>query len=134
MIRRLRADDRHTFLNLLRNLTDVGDVTKENFVEQMGKCETYVIEDAGEIVGCGSLYIEDKFTHSCGRAAHIEDVVVDPQCRGMGLGRCIIRYLTHTARSRGCYKITLNCKESNIKFYEKCGFQRGEIEMVMRLK
>ena len=29
----------------------------------------------------------------------------------------------------GCYKLILDCSESNVKFYEKCGFKRKEIQM-----
>lgn len=30
----------------------------------------------------------------------------------------------------GCYKTTLVCADHNVKFYERCGFVRGQNEMV----
>jgi len=30
----------------------------------------------------------------------------------------------------GCYKTTLVCADHNIKFYERCGFVKGQNEMV----
>jgi glucosamine-phosphate N-acetyltransferase len=30
-----------------------------------------------------------------------------------------------------CYKIGLYCAENNVAFYEKCGFKRKEIQMVL---
>jgi hypothetical protein len=38
---------------------------------------TIVVEDAaGELVACGSIFVELKFTHECGKVGHIEDIVV----------------------------------------------------------
>ena len=34
------------------------------------------------------------------------------------------------AREAGCYKVILDCSDSNVKFYEKCGFQKKEVQMV----
>ena len=30
----------------------------------------------------------------------------------------------------GCYKTTLVCADHNVKFYERCGFVKGQNEMV----
>ena len=39
---------------------------------------TVVVEevDSGSLVACGSIFIELKFTHECGKVGHIEDIVV----------------------------------------------------------
>jgi glucosamine-phosphate N-acetyltransferase len=38
---------------------------------------TIVVEDAeGSLVACGSIFVELKFTHECGKVGHIEDIVV----------------------------------------------------------
>ncbi len=39
---------------------------------------TIVVEEAasGTLVACGSIFIELKFTHECGKVGHIEDIVV----------------------------------------------------------
>ncbi|GKC96776.1 glucosamine 6-phosphate N-acetyltransferase, partial [Tanacetum coccineum] len=67
---------------------------------------------------------------SCGKAGHIEDVVVDSSARGMQLGKKVIGFLADHARSMGCYKVILDCSVGNKAFYEKCGFKEKEIQMV----
>lgn len=42
----------------------------------------------------------------------------------------MIEALTAIARQAGCYKVILDCAESNAAFYEKCGLVRKEIQMV----
>ena len=44
------------------------------------------------------------------------------------LGR-LVDYLINEAKRKGCYKVILNCKEDNVRFYEKCGLKRHGIEM-----
>ena len=39
------------------------------------------------IVGTATAAVERKFIHSCGKVAHIEDVVVDSTYRGKKLGQ-----------------------------------------------
>lgn len=34
------------------------------------------------------------------------------------------------AKGAGCYKVILDCGESNVAFYEKCGLTRKEVQMV----
>lgn len=50
--------------------------------------------------------------------------------RGKGLGTALVRALTTIAQQQGCYKCILDCKEENVKFYEKLGFRRKEIQCV----
>lgn len=57
---------------------------------------------------------------NCGKAGHIEDVVVDASARGMHLGKKVIDYLTNYAEAMGCYKVKLDCSPENTQFYEKC--------------
>ena len=71
------------FLVLLGQLTSVGNVTREMFQMQLkarsksNNVWTIVVEDeGGQLVACGSIFIELKFTHACGKVGHIEDIVV----------------------------------------------------------
>ncbi|KAG1890939.1 acyl-CoA N-acyltransferase [Suillus subluteus] len=74
-----------------------------------------------EIVGVGTVFIEHKFLRGFGGVGHIEDIAVDQSQQGMKLGLRIIQALTHISESSGCYKIILNCNDTNIPFYRKCG-------------
>ena len=89
------------------------------------------------LVGCGTLFIERKFVHQNGLVGHLEDVVTD-HCkyiskkvdyRGRHLGKLIIETLKEIGRSKGCYKVILDCVEKNVPFYEKCGFVQSEVRM-----
>jgi glucosamine-phosphate N-acetyltransferase len=91
-----------------------------------------VIEDTAKktIIGTATLLVELKFIRGCNSCGHIEDVVVDSSYRGKQLGKRLIDRLREDAIHLKCYKIILDCSESNQAFYEKCGLQRKEIQMV----
>jgi glucosamine-phosphate N-acetyltransferase len=82
-----------------------------------------------QVIGIATLLIEPKLIHNCSVVGHIEDVVVDKNYRGKGLGKRLIDRLTKDARNAGCYKVILDCSECNVPFYEKCGFTRHGVEM-----
>ena len=82
------------------------------------------------LLGCATLIIERKFLRQCGAAGHIEDVVVDAAARGRRLGARLIEAAADAAKAAGCYKVILDCSESNVAFYEKCGLTRKEVQMV----
>jgi len=68
--------------------------------------------------------------HSCALAGHIEDIAVAKSEQGKSLGIKIIHTLMHISERVGCYKTTLVCADHNVKFYERCGFVKGQNEMV----
>jgi 3-polyprenyl-4-hydroxybenzoate decarboxylase len=73
--------------------------------------------------------IEDKFVHGCGRVGHIEDVVVQSGYRGTSLGIRVIEALHGVAKRRGCYKVILDCAESNMPFYNKLNYKEHQRHM-----
>ncbi|KAI1108572.1 glucosamine 6-phosphate N-acetyltransferase [Nemania sp. NC0429] len=136
--RSLRPGDYDTgFLDCLRVLTTVGEITKEAFNERynwMLSQDTYyilVIEDTstGKVVGTGNLLVERKFIHSLGLVGHIEDIAVAKDQQGKKLGLRLIQALDFIAEKVGCYKTILDCSEANEGFYIKCGFRRAGLEM-----
>lgn len=139
MIRELRGQDYYKgFLNLLEQLTivDADNITYDDFIKHMAKIKStvFVVEDGeGKIIGTMSLLIEEKFIHKLSSVGHIEDVVVDDDYRGKGLGKMLIDYGVKYAKDNGCYKIILNCADKNIAFYEKCGFKSKNVEMSLYL-
>lgn len=85
------------------------------------------------LAATATLLVERKLIRGGAFAGHIEDVVVDAQFRGSGLGRRMVDALTDEARRRGCYKVILDCAESNVPFYERCGYATKELQMVRYL-
>ena len=110
-IRPLQIDDYdHGYLDLLKSLTEVGDITKTAFtgiqhwppgigtnvkdrfqlLQQNAHHTTLVITSADKIVASGTLLIEPKFIRQCGLVGHIEDIVVSPDARGKSLGKLYV--------------------------------------------
>ncbi|XP_046992169.1 probable glucosamine 6-phosphate N-acetyltransferase isoform X1 [Schistocerca americana] len=126
-----RADYEKGFVQLLGQLTSVGDITKEQFLRryaEMKACKnTYfitVIEDTitNRIIGAATLVIEQKFIHGCAVRGRLEDVVVNDTYRGKQLGKLIVTTVALLAKTLNCYKITLECKDKLIPFYQSIGY------------
>ncbi|KAL3422769.1 acetyltransferase [Phlyctema vagabunda] len=137
-LRPLRKDDyARGFLDCLRVLTTVGDITEEQWNERydwmntQGKGGYYlmVVDDGSRIVGTGALLVERKFIHNLGIVGHIEDIAVAKDQQGKKLGLKMIQALDFVAEHVGCYKTILDCSEANEGFYVKCGFKRAGLEM-----
>jgi GNAT superfamily N-acetyltransferase len=68
-----------------------------------------------------------------GRAAHVEQVSVDPDNAGLGLGRRLMEHVGAVARRRGLDAVTLTTFRDvpwNAPYYERLGFralQEGEL-------
>jgi|LauGreDrversion4_2_1035121.scaffolds.fasta_scaffold30185_4 glucosamine-phosphate N-acetyltransferase len=124
--RRLEKEDYDkNYLELLKQLTTVGDISKEKYettFDKMG-AEVWVVEFEGKIIASVSLLLEQKMIHECGIVGHLEDVVVDKDYRKYGLGKFIIERIIKIARERGCYKLIGDCKSELLGFYEKNGFE-----------
>lgn len=137
--RDLEAADYHKgYLELLAQLTKVGDYDEATFTErlkEMSKDDTYkvvVIEDldTAKVIATATLFVERKFIRNCGKCGHIEDVVVDSTYRGLRLGARVIEAVLDAAKESGCYKVILDCSEDNAAFYAKCGLTKKEVQMV----
>ena len=63
---------------------------------------------------------------STGIRGRIEDVVVSDEYRGRQLGKLLLETLTILGREFGCYKMSLECKDSLIKFYGQFGYVKDE--------
>lgn len=125
-------------LDVLAQLTTVGDVSRDNFhkfvhLQSTPEYNTIVIRNKDErVVGIATLLLETKLIHGFSKVGHIEDVAVDHKVRGLNFGKYMIRYLCNLAKSLGCYKVILDCSEENVKFYERCGLTKAGIEMEYR--
>ncbi|CAI0391847.1 unnamed protein product [Linum tenue] len=139
-VRKLQLSDKGKgFIDLLRQLSVCDPISDEDFEARFQELSSHgddhlicVIEDErqGKIVATGCVFVEKKFLRNCGKVGHIEDVVVDSGARGLHLGKKIVEFLADHARSKGCYKVILDCSSENKAFYERCGFKEKEIQMV----
>ena len=90
---------------------------------------TLVMSDNKAILGVASLHIIEKLTRKLGL---IEDVAVSKNNRGLGIGKKLVEKLIQTGKEKKCDKIVLSSSEKNSEFYEKMGFQKKELSMVIR--
>jgi glucosamine-phosphate N-acetyltransferase len=136
MIRQLTHKDYEDYVELLRQLTDIGEVTQRSFsefvkmqlstydghgiVEQFPITKVFVVEVDKKVVGCVSVILEMKLK---GKALHIEDVVTHKDFRGKGIGAELMEHCKSFAKKNNCYKIVLDCSNDNVAFYEKSGFK-----------
>jgi GNAT superfamily N-acetyltransferase len=61
-----------------------------------------------------------------GRAAHVEQVSVDPDHAGLGLGRRLLEHVVAVAQGRGFDAVTLTTFRDvpwNAPYYARCGFR-----------
>lgn len=86
----------------------------------------YVATSEHQIVGTFALLVMENLGHLGAPSAIIEDVAVDPQWQGQGIGTKMMRYALEVANLKGCYKAVLS---ANLKrkrahaFYESLGFK-----------
>mmetsp|Transcript_56256 Transcript_56256/g.163099 ORF Transcript_56256/g.163099 Transcript_56256/m.163099 type:complete len:155 (+) Transcript_56256:85-549(+) len=142
-VRHLERDDfRRGYVEVLSQLTEVGNLTQERFDEILRLREqlsdfykTLVIEHvpSQQVVGSGTLLIEVKFIHEGASCGHVEDIVVHEAHRGKGLAKQLMSALADEARAAKCYKVILDCNKSNVPFYEKCGYEERECTMRLNL-
>ena len=90
---------------------------------------TLVSVDSNTITGVASLHIIKKLTRTLGL---IEDVAVNENYRGKGIGKKLVEKLIGIASEKSCDKTVLNSSEKNSEFYEKIGFEKNEIQMIIR--
>jgi glucosamine-phosphate N-acetyltransferase len=119
------------FFELLSQLTEAPKVSRAKFRNRFltqRRCPAYVvlvIEDRAKqlVVASITLLIEFKFIRGCGKVGHIEDVVVKKSYRRLGLGSILLLRAEALAREQGCYKVVLDCSESNTPFYTKGSYE-----------
>ncbi|GMM31449.1 glucosamine 6-phosphate N-acetyltransferase [Martiniozyma asiatica (nom. inval.)] len=139
---RLKNSDHLDALSVLSQLTTVGEVSIDQFKQFVNiqlpdnsndaGYYTYVIRENDKLVAIATLLVEIKLIHGFSKVGHIEDVAVDSNQRGRGLGKILIEHLISQGLEKGCYKIILDCDVKNVGFYEKCGMKNAGIEMETR--
>ena len=139
-VREIKLEDlKNGYFSTLKNLSEMGSIE-----ESMEKAEQIfnkitenplhrifvaVDKETSEVIGATTLLVEQKFIHSGGKAGHIEDVVTRKGFEGLGIGSTLINHALHFAKTAGCYKVILDCSDTNIRFYQKTGFKVHETSM-----
>lgn len=132
----LNLGDYRKYLDLLTNLSNVGDVSEEqfnSFCESQSNNNFVLVKIYDDrIVSCVSAIIEQKMLHSFSKVMHIEDVVTHPDYRGKGFSSELILDLLDISVKIKCYKVILNCKKEMVNFYKHLGMIQEDYAMVKR--
>ena len=70
------------------------------------------------------------------KTLYIDDLCVDENCRGKGIGKSLYNYVVDYARRENCYNVTLNVWADNtsaLGFYESIGLHKQKIGMELIL-
>ena len=128
-IERKDLDQVFVLLNQLKQI-DIDNIDKDkawsDFINNTGSNSVVGLYN-DKIVAYGSVVVENKVRGEV--AGHIEDIVVDSEVRGKMIGVSLIKELIKVAKNKGCYRITLFCKETLVNFYGRNGFEVNNVVM-----
>ena len=135
-IRYLTEDDADEYIKLIGQLSDIGRITQQNFIDffkMLNENHYIIVLTIGtKVVGCLTVLIEQKLAHSFGRVMHIEDVVTDKEFRGRGVATTLMDEAIRISKEKKCYKVILDCNQGNINFYKQMGFAQEQFQMIYR--
>ena len=115
---------------LIPQLTELGDpITQESLEELVHSKESELllaVDEQEKIVGTLSLVV---FTIPTGKKAFIEDVIVDAEARGKGLGEQLLSKAIALAKEKKVKRLELSSRPVRVtanSLYQKMGFKIRE--------
>ena len=100
----------------------------------------FVAESDGEVLGyafCIFVQHKDDNILTDVKTLYIDDLCVDENIRGKGIGKALYNFVVEYAKKCGCYNVTLNVWADNklaLAFYESIGLHKQKIGMELILK
>lgn len=95
----------------------------------------FVAEDNGKIIGRAFLFLIINNLHNEPYGL-MEDVFVEEEYRGRGIGTDLVKAVIEEAKARKCYKLIGTSRISRFKvheLYERLGFEKWGVEFRMEL-
>jgi len=99
-------------------------------------CVVLVAERDGKLLGTCTLNLIEHLAHNFARSAILEDVVVDGEARGLGIGQALMGKAIERARTWGCYKVALSSsqnREAAHALYANLGFKPHGISLALTI-
>jgi GNAT superfamily N-acetyltransferase len=145
IIRAAAAGDSAEILRLIRELAEyerlahmvAGDAAQieQSLFGSRPAAEALIAERSGRAVGF-ALFFTTFSTFLCRPGLYLEDLFVEPQHRGAGIGKALLKRLAALAVARGCGRLewrVLDWNEPSIRFYESLGGQLMKEWMLVRM-
>ena len=153
MIRKATTEDIQDICKLLEQVLAVHHAGRPDLFRERGKKydekdlqkmlagqdrPVFVYDDSGYVAG----YIMCQELHECSavllpiKTLYVDDLCVDKDARGRGIGRKLFDYVKNYARENGFYNVTLHVWNSNpdaMRFYESLGLkpQYTNLELIV---
>lgn len=120
-----------------------GSRTREQYASFLGSqvaapdAVVLVAEHGGGVIGYAYAAVEGcDYMSLRGPAGVLQDLVVDPDYRGRGVGCLLLRAALSSLRARGVPRVVLSTAARNEKaqrLFERIGFRRTMVEMTCEL-
>ncbi len=133
IIRPAVESDTTTLLSLIKELADyeklshavvaTEDTLRASLFSDKPVAEALIGEVAGRAVAF-AIYFHNYSTFLGRKGLYLEDLYVQPECRGCGFGKSLLIRLAQIAVERGCGRFewaVLNWNTPAIEFYRKLG-------------
>jgi GNAT superfamily N-acetyltransferase len=145
VIRPATPDDVPTIARLIRDLAEYERLShavdfderqlRDHLFGPRTYAEVLLAEDAESVVGF-ALFFHNYSTFRGQPGIYLEDLFVQPEHRGKGYGKALLRAMARLAVERGCARVewsVLNWNEPSIRFYESLGAKPQDEWTVYRL-
>ncbi len=133
-IREAHIEDLYNVLKLYGSVLDKGEILSLDQAEILfRKMQTYpnykvyIAENESEVIGTFALLIMDNLAHQGTPSSVVEDVAVQTDLQGKGIGKMMMEFAMQKCQEAGCYKLVLSSnlrrKEAHT-FYESLDFEK----------
>jgi len=109
-------------------LTHLLEVTPERLAPHLfgdkPVAEAWVAEVEGGAIVAFALFFTNFSTFLARPGLYLEDLFVEPEARGHGIGQALLEHLARLAAARGCGRFewsVLDWNEGAIRFYQRMG-------------
>lgn len=125
-VRSLRKEDQKDIFKLLEDISNFHpkdfQKTWDSYINNNNNNNNFSIVVAvnKRIIGFSSIFYFTRIRG--GKSGVIEDVVVDSDFRGQGVGSLMIDNLCNDALNKNAFKVFLTSNDINSNFYKKLGF------------
>ncbi len=93
------------------------------------------VYDGKQLIGICGVWVLNKFYS--GKHVELDNVIIDPDYQGKGIGKLMMDFLIDYANEIGCETAEVNCYIKNtrgIKFWEQHGYEPVGYHMIKRLR
>ena len=131
-IRTAQKEDAALVLSFIKKIADYEKMsdqviatveTLEEFVFERNAAQVFLAEYNDEPAGF-ALFFENFSTFIGRTGLYLEDLFVDPDKRGLGIGKVLFQAVAAEAERRGCQRMEWTCLDWNtpsIEFYRRMG-------------